>query len=461
MIEDRIVAISTPPGEGGIAIIRLSGDGVIESIDNMFLPYKKGVSLKNKNGYTLTYGWILDENGEKIDEVLVSIMRSPKSYTAEDMVEINCHGGNMPARRCIERILKSEKNIRLSEPGEFTKRAFLNGRLDISQAEGIIEIIRSKTSKSLNLAVKQLEGKTSQYINKIEDELIRLNAMVEASIDFPDEVGGLDYNEVNQILESVDFTLNKLINASERSQIYRDGISVAISGKPNVGKSSLLNALIRKERAIVTSIPGTTRDVLEEYINVRGIPVKLVDTAGIRETHDVVEEIGVKKSKEVIDESDLVLFILDFETGITDEDLEIYNLIKDKNTIILVNKEDLEKRNITENEIAKLFKDLKIIRGSVKEDIGLDELESTIEEMILGDSLNSDDLELMINLRQKNSLIKAQEYISNIKYTVNEVSLDCLGVDVWGALDSLGEITGKSLKEDVIDRIFRDFCIGK
>lgn len=302
--------------------------------------------------------------------------------------------------------IKIWKNIRLSEPGEFTKRAFLNGRLDISQAEGIIEIIRSKTSKSLNLAVKQLEGKTSQYINKIEDELIRLNAMVEASIDFPDEVGGLDYNEVNQILESVDFTLNKLINASERSQIYRDGISVAISGKPNVGKSSLLNALIRKERAIVTSIPGTTRDVLEEYINVRGIPVKLVDTAGIRETHDVVEEIGVKKSKEVIDESDLVLFILDFETGITDEDLEIYNLIKDKNTIILVNKEDLEKRNITENEIAKLFKDLKIIRGSVKEDIGLDELESTIEEMILGDSLNSDDLELMINLRQKIHLLK-------------------------------------------------------
>jgi len=459
MIYDDIAAIATPPGEGGVAIIRLSGGQVIDKVNKVFQPYRAGVNLKDRNGYTLTLGWIIDENKDKIDEVLIGIMKAPRSYTAEDVVEINCHGGIVPARRCLEIVLST--GIRIAEPGEFTRRAFLNGRLDASQAEAVIEVIRSKTDKGLKLAMKQIIGKNSEYIHILEDRLIKINAMVEACLDFPDEVGELDYIEAKEVLSEVVNSIEQMLKAGRRSEIYREGISVAICGKPNVGKSSLLNALLKKEKAIVTNIPGTTRDIVEDYINIRGIPVKLMDTAGIRATEDVVESIGVERSKEVIKDADVVIFLLDVGTGINEEDQTIYKSIENQHVIILVNKEDLEEKNINEWELKKLFKGVKIIRGSVKENIGLEDLETCIEGIVLSGEVESDDLEIMINMRQKNSLLKAKKHIQDALNSLEKIPLDCVGVDILGALESLGEITGKNIKEEVLNRIFQDFCIGK
>ncbi len=459
MFYDDIAAISTPPGEGGLAIVRLSGNEVINKVHSIFKPYKAGIDFRHKPGFTLTLGWIIDANGDIVDQVLVSIMRNPHSYTGEDVVEINCHGGTLPAKRCLEEVLKT--GIRIAEPGEFTKRAFLNGRMDVSQAEAVIEVIRSKTDKGLRLAMKQLAGKNSEIINKLEDELIGVNAMVEASIDFSDEVGDLDNEEAKARLNKILDIIEKLLIAGQRAEIYRDGIKIAICGKPNVGKSSLLNALLRKDKAIVTEIPGTTRDVIEDFINVKGIPVKLMDTAGIRATEDIVEKIGVEKSRGVIKEAGVVIFLLDIETGITAEDLDIFTSIENANIIVLVNKEDLEEKKITETELQDIFGLYHVIRGSVKDEVGLDELEKTIEKLVLSGQVQNDDLELMINLRQKNALLKAQQHIEDTISSIDNAPLDCIGVDVWGALEALGEITGKSLKEDVIQRIFHDFCIGK
>ncbi len=456
---EDIAAISTPPGEAGIAIVRLSGDKVIKKINSIFRPFRKKVNLLDKPGFTMTLGWLVDDEDNVIDEVLVTIMRKPHSYTGEDVVEINCHGGTLPARRCLEEVLKT--GINLAEPGEFTKRAFLNGRLDINQAEAVIEVIRSKTDKGLQLAVTQLVGRSSEIFTELEDELISLNAMVEASLDFPDDVGDLDLGAAKDLLNGVILKIDKLLKAGARAEIYREGINVAICGKPNVGKSSLLNALLRKDKAIVTDVPGTTRDVIEDYINVRGIPVKLMDTAGIRATEDLVEKIGVERSHHVIQEAELVIFVLDIAAGITVEDIDIFRKIDNKNIIILVNKEDIEEKRITEAQLQEAFPGFKIIRGSVKAEVGLDELEETMESLVLEGKVKSDDMELMINLRQKNALLKAKKYLEDTLNVIDDVSLDCIGVDVWGALEAIGEITGKSLKEDVIDRIFQDFCIGK
>lgn len=459
MMNDIIAAISTPPGEGGIAIVRLSGEGVIEAVSGIFTPFKPGVDLKKKSGYTMTLGWLMDDRQEKVDEVLVSIMRAPHSYTGEDVVEINCHGGSMPARRCLELLLA--KGIRLAEPGEFTRRAFLNGRMDMSQAEAVIDIIRAKTDQGMKLAVRQLEGGIGKYVSNLENLLIRANAMIDASLDFPDEVGELDYEAARGILNDVLAIIDRLLAAGKRNEVYRDGVSVAICGKPNVGKSSLLNALVKQDRAIVTDIPGTTRDIIEDFINIKGIPVKLMDTAGIRETADVIEKIGVKKSEQAIDQAELVIFLLDVGSGISSQDLEIYNRIKERNPIVLVNKEDLEERNITPGQLQEIFAGVRIIRGSVREDIGLEELEDAIESRLLTGKRDEDNLEIMINLRQKQCLLKAREHVINAIEYLTRVTLDCLGVDVWGALASLGELIGRRLKEEVIDRIFHDFCIGK
>jgi tRNA modification GTPase len=459
MFNDDIAAVTTPPGEGGIAIIRASGNQVIEKIDSIFKSFRPGISLKEKKGYTLTLGWIIDENNEIADEVLIGIMKTPHSYTAEDVVEINCHGGSLPARRCLEIVLST--GVRLAQPGEFTRRAFLNGRLDVCQAEAVIDVIRSKTDKSLKLAMNQVTGENSKYIYLLEDKLIRINAMVEASLDFPDDVGDLDYDEAKEILDQSLNIINQLLKAGKRAEVYREGINVAICGKPNVGKSSLLNILIKKDKAIVTSIPGTTRDVVEEYINIRGIPVKIMDTAGIRNTEDIVENIGIEKSKEVIKKADLVIFILDIERGINKEDLAIYDNIENQNIIVLVNKDDLEEKNISEKELKDLFKGIKVVKGSVKENVGIEELETSIEEKVFSGEVDSDDIEIMINLRHKNALIDAKKYLTSAINSIDRVPLDCMGVDILGALESVGEITGKNLKEEVIDRIFKDFCIGK
>jgi tRNA modification GTPase len=458
-VQDDIAAISTPPGEGGIAIVRLSGSNVIEKADRMFKPYRQGVQLRQRPTYTMTLGWIIDQEGQPVDEVLVSLMRTPHSYTGEDVVEINCHGGTLPARRVLERVM--QEDIRLAEPGEFTRRAFLNGRLDASQAEAVIDVIRAKTDKAMEIAMRRLQGSTSRLVSQLEDELIQINALVEASLDFPDEVGDPDYDELQERLEQVVHQLDHMLEAGRRADVYHAGITVAIVGKPNVGKSSLLNALLKKERAIVTNIPGTTRDVIEEWLNIRGIPVRILDTAGIRVTEDTVERIGVERSQEVIKQADLIIFLLDVTSGITAEDQFIYESIPPGKLIVLVNKEDLEDKRVTKEDLGRIFGDIPVIRGSVKEEIGLEELESLIEQLVLAGGLNSDDLEMVVNLRQKQSLAEARQHVQEVLSSLNMTTLDCLGVDLRGALDSLGEVTGKNLKEEVLDRIFHDFCIGK
>ncbi|MBO8159690.1 tRNA uridine-5-carboxymethylaminomethyl(34) synthesis GTPase MnmE [Thermosyntropha sp.] len=459
LFNDDIAAIATPPGEGGIAIIRLSGSSVIEKVSRIFKPYNPEVDIKNKPGYTMTLGWILDDKGEYIDEVLVSIMRAPKSYTGEDVVEINCHGGILPARKCLEEVLNH--GIRLAEPGEFTRRAFLNGRMDMSQVEAVIEIIRAKSEKSMKLALKQLKGEKKEDFNRLEDILTSINAAIEASIDFPDEVDEPDYAGLEENIKIVLDEVNKFIEAARRGEVYREGIKIVISGKPNVGKSSLLNLLLRKDKAIVTDIPGTTRDIVEDYLNINGIPVKIMDTAGIRETDDIVERIGVEKSGQAIKEADLVIFLLDVASGITEEDIRIYQGLNKEKVIVLVNKEDLAEKNISEEEIKKLFGGVRVIRGSVKEKTGLDELISAITEMVLEGKTDYDGEELIFNLRQQKALEKAREHLISVLDSLGQVPLDCTAVDVRGALEALGEITGKNIKEEIINRIFQDFCIGK
>jgi len=457
MFEDDIAALSTPPGEGGIGIIRLSGHEVIEKVGEIFVPVT-GKALSQRHGYTLNLGWIIDQDGSKIDQVLLGIMKAPHSYTGEDVVEINCHGGSMPVRRCLQRCL--EAGLRMAEPGEFTKRAFLNGRMELSQAEAVIDIIRAKTDRGLKLAMQQLEGNLG-YIEAIEENLLQLNAMVEASLDFPEEVGELDYDEVQTILRQSIVALDQIVAAGVRNEIYRDGVKVVICGKPNVGKSSLLNALLKKEKAIVTDLPGTTRDVVEDYINVHDIPVKIMDTAGIRLTEDLVEKIGVEKSIKVIEQADMLVFMLDSGDGITQADLDIYKMIDRDKLIVFVNKEDLEIKRISTVELDSLFAGVKLIQGSAKNDLGLEELEMAMEEMVLSGTLPGDGLDIMINLRQKDALLRSREQVESALQSLRQVTADCLGVDIWGALETLGEVSGKTLKEEVINRIFHNFCIGK
>ena len=458
-MQEAIAAISTPPGEGGIAIVRLSGSNVIETVDGMFRPHRQGVQLRARPSHTLTLGWMIDQQGQLLDEVLVSIMRGPHSYTGEDVVEINCHGGTLPARQVLERIIQA--GIRLAEPGEFTRRAFLNEHLDVSQANAIIDVIRAKTDKAMQIAMRRLQGSTSRQVQQLEDELVQINALVEASLDFPDEVGDPDYGELGERLEQIIAQLDHMLEAARRADIYREGITIAIAGKPNVGKSSLLNALLRKDKAIVTNIPGTTRDVIEDWLNVKGIPVRILDTAGIRATQDLVERIGVERSREVIQQADLIIFLLDVTSGITAEDQFIYDSIADGKVIVLVNKEDLDDKKVTAEDLDKMLGNIPVIRGSVKEEIGLKELENLIEKLVLAGGLESDDLELVVNLRQKQSLRQARQHAQEVFSCLETTTLDCLGVDLRGALESLAEVTGKNLKDEVLDRIFHDFCIGK
>ncbi len=460
MRDDIIAAIATPPGEGGIAIVRVSGEGAIEKIDRLFQARVKDKKLQDQKPFTLTLGWIKSEDGDIIDEVLASTMRAPRSYTGEDMVEINCHGGLLAARRCLQRVL--DTGIRIAEPGEYTRRAFLSGKMDASQAEAVIDIIRAKSDRGLRLAMKQLEGKNSEYVGQLEELLMEANMLVEATIDFSEDVGELNYPRVRELLERTRTGIEKMLRAGELGDVYREGISVAICGKPNVGKSSLLNALLRKERAIVTDIPGTTRDVIEEYISIKGIPVKIIDTAGIRATADIVEQIGINKAQEAIRNAELVIFLLDIEAGMTEEDRMIYRgLENQERVIVLVNKDDLQAKNITAHDIRQEFPGLDVIWASIKEDVGMEELAEIIAKKAVAGLVDIDQLEFTVNLRQKENLLAARKYIQEALDAMEQVPLDCLGVDLQDAMASLGQITGRDLKEESIERIFQEFCIGK
>jgi len=460
LYNDTIAAIATALGEGGIGIVRVSGPRAIEIVDKVFTS-AKGNTLASLPGYRLIYGTISDPRQEKvIDEVLVSVMRSPHSFTAEDVVEVNCHGGIVPLKGCLEVILR--EGARLAEPGEFSKRAFLNGRIDLAQAESIIDIIRSKTDSGLKVALNQLQGYLSTEIKRIREKILELLAFIEAGIDFPEEdIEELSIAQIAQRSTEIKDLLERLLDSAQSGKIFREGINVVIIGKPNVGKSSLLNALLREKRAIVTDIPGTTRDVIEEYLNLKGIPVKIVDTAGIRETEDLVEKLGVERSKELFQQADLVLLVLDASTGITEEDMRIVNLIGNQQVLIAVNKTDLEKGLKTEDLPEKL-NGKPLVMMSLKKGIGITDLEQKVYEMVIEGAISPSDTLMVSNLRHKDALIRAKEAMDGVSRSLEmDMPTDCMAIDLKSCWEALGEITGETVGEDVLDQIFSRFCIGK
>lgn len=455
---DTICAVATALGESGIAIIRISGDKALEVTAKIFKSTKND-DIKSMKTYTMKYGHIYDMNtNELIDEVIISFMKGPKSFTAEDVVEINCHGGVVSTNKVLETIIKA--GARLAEPGEFTKRAFLNGRIDLSQAEAVIDIIRAKTDLAMKSALMQSTGHLSKQINKLREYMLNVLALVEFAVDFTEDDEEIDPSIPLKVQESLQNSIDdmkKLLKGADEGKIIRDGLSLAIVGKPNVGKSSLLNALLREKRAIVTDIAGTTRDIIEEYINLDGIPVKIIDTAGIRETEDIVEKIGVERSKEKLQEADLVLLVLDSSRQLDEEDMEIISAIGDKKSIAVLNKIDLDFK--ANSDVVKEFKN--IIKISAKEEIGLMDLKYMIKDLFFSGEINSESL-IISNSRHKQAIYRALENAEDALIRVkNNEFLDLISIYVTAALRALGEITGSELEEDLVNKIFSDFCVGK
>ena len=455
---DTIAAIATSVGQSGISIIRITLEKALNIVSKIFIG-KNNKGLEDIISYTMRYGHIIDMASEdKLDEVIISYMKGPKSFTAEDTVEINCHGGVVVTSRILEEVIKA--GARLAEPGEFTKRAFLNGRIDLSSAESFIDIINAKTELSVKSAVKQSEGRLSKEINSLREVLIEDIAHIEATVDYPEEdLEEITAENASRSIKKIQEIIQNLINTADEGKILREGLNVVIVGKPNVGKSSLMNALLSEKRAIVTDVPGTTRDVLEEFINIEGIPIKIIDTAGIRETEDVVEKIGVEKSREKLNEADLIIFMLDTSIELDEEDIKIINYLENKKYIVLLNKSDLDKK-FEEDKLNLLDKDNFII-SSVKTGEGLDELKKKVKDLFFKGDINIGDI-MVSNTRHKQALIKAAESLSFAQEALNDTSaIDLASIDIRNAWTFLGEITGDSLGENIIDKIFSKFCLGK
>ncbi|MBQ2473172.1 MULTISPECIES: tRNA uridine-5-carboxymethylaminomethyl(34) synthesis GTPase MnmE [Lachnospira] len=456
---DTIAAISTSTmSSGGISIIRVSGSEAIDIVDSLFLS-KKNIKLKNVASHTVHYGNIVYED-KLIDEVLVIVMKAPNTYTREDIVEIDCHGGILVTKRILEIVLKS--GARLAEPGEFTKRAFLNGRIDLSQAEAVIDIINAKNDLALKSSVKQLNGKLSEKIKGYREIILNNVAFIEAALDDPEHI---DINDnVDKMTKDVDNlvdNVNKLLKTFENGRIIHDGISTVILGKTNAGKSSLLNVLARAERAIVTDIEGTTRDVLEESINLSGITLNLVDTAGIRKTDDIVENIGVQKAKKYAVDADLVIYVVDSTRDLDDNDFEIMSLIKDKKVLVLLNKIDLE-MVVSKEDIMKHLPNARVVSISAKEEIGIDNLEDEIKEMFFSGNIQVNDEVYITSARHKQLLTEAVASLELVKQGIEaEVSEDFLTIDLMTAYEKLGLIVGEEVEDDLANRIFERFCMGK
>lgn len=446
-----IAAISTPPGNGGIGIIRISGEDALRIINKIFVPKKAG----ELTPFVLKLGNIIDDNNEKLDQVLVSYFKAPKSYTGEDVVEISCHGGNIILKNILDIVLKN--GAFLAEAGEFTKKAFLNGKMDLTQAEAVMDLINSKSEKEERASAKQLEGRVGQEIRRIKDNIINMLADIEANIDYPEyeDIEEVQNEKISKILEEQVTSLKTLEQSFKNGKILKNGISTAIIGKPNVGKSSLLNILLDEERAIVTEIPGTTRDTIEEYITINGITLKLIDTAGIRSTEDLVENIGVEKSKKAITDAELVLFILDGSCGYSNEEKLLYEQIKDKQHIVVINKIDLNCEKID-------IKNENVIRISTKTREGLEELEKRIEKLFDLNNIDTENSLIITNIRHKDLITKAIQNIEKAKEAVeNKVPVDMVSINIQEAINSLGEILGESISENVLNKIFEKFCVGK
>jgi len=456
MREDTIAAIATATGEGGIGIVRISGEDSLNILNKIFCPVSGKI-----NNRVLSYGHIIDPDNDKtVDEVMSVFMKGPHSYTAEDVVEIQCHGSVVSLRKILALTLKH--GARLAERGEFTKRAFLNGRLDLSQAEAVIDLIKAKSDKTFDVALSQLEGAFSSKIKEIRADLVDILVNLTVNIDYPDEdIEEMTYEKLEEGLRLVNNKIEGLLSTADTGRIINEGLKISIVGKPNVGKSSLMNALMGENRAIVTDIPGTTRDTIEESITIRDIPIILTDTAGIHETDDVIEQIGIEKSKESFNKADLVIFMLDASSQLTQEDYEILNHIGERKAIVLLNKTDIGK-NIDETEIKKVLNDAVIIETAVREGIGISALADIIENMVYGGEVSQKSSLLVTNVRHKNILEESnQSIIDALDLIAAWQPLEFIEIDVNRCYELLGEIIGETAADDIIEKVFERFCLGK
>ena len=457
---DTIAAISTAPGEGAIGIVRISGDLAISIASSIYQCGTK--QLEEQKTHTIHYGHIVDpKSGEVYDEVMVSVLRAPKTFTREDIVEINCHGGIVAINRVLQLVLRM--GARLAEPGEFTKRAFLNGRIDLSQAEAVMDLIRAKTDKSMQLAMRQLDGQLSNLIQNLRQEILNTLAQVEVNIDYPeyDDVEEMTLQLLREKTQQVLQGIRALLNTASQGKILRDGLKTAIVGRPNVGKSSLLNVLLREEKAIVTDIAGTTRDTIEEYVNVRGVPLQLIDTAGIRETDDVVEKIGVERSRKALKEADFVLLLLNQSETLQEEDIRLLETTKGMKRIILFNKTDLPSK-LSKEDIAPYAQAEEIVTTSMLNKEGIDQLEEKIAGYFFQGQMNERDATYLSNTRHIALLEKAEQALVEVQNGIEmEMPVDLIQIDFTRAWDLLGEITGDSVQDELLTQLFSQFCLGK
>ena len=457
-MEDTIAAVATAYGEGGIGIIRISGEKSLDILRDIF---EFGGETREIQSRRMTYGRIIDkENNSIIDEVLAVYMKGPKTYTAEDVVEINCHGSVVSLRKTLELVLR--KGARMAEPGEFTKRAFLNGRLDLSQAEAVIDVVKAKTDRSFDVAISQLEGGLSLKISEIRQKLLDLLVDITVNIDYPDEdIEEITYENIGQNILLIANMIEKLLSTASTGRMIREGIRIAIVGKPNVGKSSLMNGLLKESRAIVTEVPGTTRDTIEEALSIRNIPVYLVDTAGIRDTSDKVEKIGIEKSKEAFNNADFVIFIIDGSRALSIEDEQIADHLEGKKSLVLINKCDLS-RAVDIKDVRKLVPDADIIETSLADGSGIDEIEEFIENMVYGGEISQSHSTMVNNVRHIDLLARSRDSLNDARsMTAAGQALEFIEVDVRSAYESLGEITGETVSDDIINEVFARFCLGK
>lgn len=455
---DTIAAISTPPGEGAISIVRMSGEEAVSIAQKVF----SGKDLTQAKSHTINYGHIVDpKTHEEIDEVMVSLMLAPKTFTREDVVEINCHGGIVATNRILQLLLVN--GARLAEPGEFTKRAFLHGRIDLTQAESVMDLIRAKTDRSMKIALNQLDGNLSHLIDSLRKDILDVLAQVEVNIDYPeyDDVEEMTTKLLREKAIEIKQRIEQLLKTASQGKIMREGLATALVGRPNVGKSSLLNHLLHEDKAIVTDVAGTTRDVIEEYVNVSGVPLKLIDTAGIRETDDKVEKIGVERSKKAIEQSDLVLLVLNAAESLTKEDLELIRLTNDKKRIIILNKTDLEEK-LDRKELAKISENAPVYATSILKNEGVEALEEAISKLFFNGIENSQSTVMVTNARHIALLEKAQNSLDSVLEGISSgMPVDLVQIDMTEAWNLLGEITGESYEDELLDQLFSQFCLGK